>query len=59
LVYITTKTVPKTREAGLPIDCVPYAFPNVGYSHLPILPTPNCISHHSTQCCSLWSTNYM
>ena len=30
------------------MDCVPYAFPNVGTSHLPIQPTPNSVSHHST-----------
>jgi len=32
---------------------------NVGYSHLPLLPTPNCVSYHSTQCCSLWRTNWI
>ena len=35
------KTVLKTRESGLPMDCVPYAFCSVGNSHLPILPMPN------------------
>ena len=30
------------------MDCVPYAFLNVANSYLPIQPTPNCISHHST-----------
>jgi len=39
--------------------CVPYEFRNTGYSHLPILHTPNRISHHCTKCCCLWGTNWM
>jgi len=39
--------------------CVPYEFRNAGYSRLPILPTHNSISHHRTQCYSLWGANWM
>jgi len=53
------KLSPRLGKTDYRWVCVPYEFRNVRHSHLPILPTPNSISHHCTQCWSLWGTNWM